>query len=125
MGLTNVIVHLRSKVLHDCKESFLVHAHPDPRSFRPDTETLPSPAQASQAETQEEYIARIVSEAPPISRETLDRLAVLLGPTIRQHRANATPGVTVADWVKWENKRYVEATETPGIHGTYGNEVAA
>lgn len=112
-------------MLHDCKESFLVNAHPDPRSFGPDTGTLPSPAPASQAETREEYIARIVSEAPPISRETLDRLAVLLRPTIQRQRANATSIVSVADWVKWEHRRYEEATETPGIHGTYGDEVAA
>lgn len=104
----------------------MAHAAPEPFSDVPKaTHNLPAPAQDSQAESREEYIARIVSEAPPISRETLDRLAVLLRPTIQRQRANATPIVSVADWVKLENKRYIEATETPGIHGTYGDEVAA
>jgi len=104
----------------------LVHATQNPRSYgSQDIKSVPSAPEASQAESREEYIARIVSGAPPIPRETLDRLAVLLRPAIQRQRANATPALTVADWVKWENKRYVEATETPGIHGIYGDEVAA
>ena len=91
-------------------------AIPEPRSYgSEDTTKIHTPAQASQAETREEYIARIVSEAPPISRETLDRLAVLLRPTIQRQRANATPAISVRQYQSWEVKRY----ENAGQHGYY------
>lgn len=99
------------------------HASLDPRSSGSnDSKTVPYKSPAGQA-ARAAYIARVVAEAPPLTDAQIDHIAVLLRP--RAQQSNATPTISVSDWVKWENKRYIEATETPGIHGTYGNEVAA
>lgn len=102
----------------------MVHAHLDPRSFGPDTETVQPSAKARQAaEERAAYIKRIVDAAPPLTAAQTDLLAGIF--SRNAERTNATAGLSVSDWVKWENKRYLEATEAPGIHGTYGDEVAA
>lgn len=110
------------------RSHLLVYATPDPRSFESeDTNTLPSKPQSKQAAAREAaidaYIARVVSEAPKRSDEFLDRIAVLLRP--RATRNNGTAWLSAKQYQSWEIKRHLQATESPGIHGTYGDEVAA
>jgi hypothetical protein len=87
----------------------LAHVTPDDScSNRSDAvANLPATAAASQADARAAYIARVVSEAPPLSDATIDRLAVLLRP--RAITANATPTITVADYQSWEIRRALAA----------------
>lgn len=96
----------------------MVNATSDPRSYRSDdTHTVQAGSQAGQAAARAAYIESLLAHWPAPTPQQQRTVSHLL--------ANATPAVSVADWVKWENKRYIEATETPGTHGTYGDEVAA
>jgi hypothetical protein len=63
----------------------------------------------------------VVSEAPPLSAEQVDLLAVMLAPAIRQ---NATPTVSIAEFQHWEIRRHLES-ESPGRHGYFTAEDAA
>lgn len=100
------------------RKNLLVHASPDPRSYRSDdTQTVSRPPQASQAANRAAYIESILADWPAPTPRQERTIGSLLG--------NATPVISVADWQKWEIKRHIEATEAPGIHGTYGDEVAA
>ncbi|MEJ1193042.1 hypothetical protein V9L17_07640 [Pseudarthrobacter sp. CCNWLW207] len=96
----------------------MVHATPDPRSYgSEDTTKIHAPAQASQTAKRAAYIEALLKDWPAPTPQQRRTIGSLLG--------NATPVVSVADYQSWEIKRHVEATETPGTHGTYGNEVAA
>lgn len=94
----------------------MANASSIPRSYEIDnTKTVPHTTRARQPETRAEWIARVVSEAPPLSDAQLDYLAVLLRPVIRQHRANATPTISMADYQSWEIRNHL----TAGTHGTF------
>lgn len=68
----------------------------------------PGRQEVTNTETREEYIARVVAEAPPISDEVMDRLAVLLRPGLRKHFGwkDEPSGPS-----EWELKRRKEADE--------------
>lgn len=94
----------------------MTHATQIPCSYgTQDIDTVPRTASDRQAATRAAYIARVVSEAPPLSTEQVDLLAVMLAPAIRQ---NATPAVSVAEYQHWEIRRHLDA-ETPGRHGYF------
>lgn len=96
----------------------MVHATSDPRLYGPDdTQTVSRPTPASQAAARAAYIESILANWPAPTPKQERTIGALLG--------NATPVITEAEYQSWEIKRYIEATETPGIHGTYGDEVAA
>lgn len=101
----------------------MAHATPDPRSIgSDDVHTIPSNSEAKQAATRAAYIAQVISEAPPISDEVIDRIAVLLRPRVAS--TNATPFITLANYSHWEMKRYLEA-QGPSRHGYFTAEDAA
>jgi hypothetical protein len=98
----------------------LVHAIPDPRSFGSEgTQTVSSPAQASQAAARAAYIARVVAEAPPLTDELIDRLAGIIRP--RVERTNATPFINEKQYQSWEIRRHLDS-ETPGKFGVFTAE---
>lgn len=95
----------------------MAHATPDPRSFgSDDVHTIPSNSEAKQAATRAAYIAQVVSEAPPISDEVIDRIAVLLRP--RAATVNGTAAISIADYHYWETRRYLQS-QGPSQHGYY------
>jgi hypothetical protein len=101
----------------------LDHASKDPRSCRSkDTSNLSPTTPAGQAATRAAYIARVVSEAPPLTDAQLDHLAVLLRP--RAAAANAAPLISVDQYRHWEIVRYLDE-ETPGRNGYFTAEDAA
>lgn len=102
----------------------MAHANPTPCSYgiEPNVNLYSSPTER-QAATRADYIARVVSEAPPLRDEQIDLLAVMLGPAIRQ---NAAPLITVAEYQGLEIQRHILHAETPGKFGIFGtSELAA
>lgn len=96
----------------------MVHATPDPRSNRSeDTQTLSAAPQASQAAQREAYIESILADWPAPTPRQERTIGSLLG--------NGTAWLSEKQYQSWEIKRHIQTTETPGIHGSYGDEVAA
>jgi hypothetical protein len=97
----------------------LVYASPDPHSDgSEDTQaTITAPSLTRQAEARAAYIESILADWPAPTPKQERTIGSLLG--------NGTTVLTVADWQTWEIKRHIDATESPGIHGTFGSEVAA
>jgi hypothetical protein len=100
----------------------LAHASPFSCSYKNDDKTtVQADTSTKQAARVAAYIARVVSEAPPLSDAQLDHIAVLLRPVIRQ---NGTPTISVDDYRYWEIRRHLDS-ETPGRHGYFTAEDAA
>lgn len=101
----------------------MAHANPGPRSFGPEsTSNISATTTAGQAATRAAYIARVVSEAPPLTNEQIDHLAVLLRPRVAA--ANAAPAISVAQYQSLEVRRYLDS-QTPGKFGFFTAEDAA
>ena len=99
------------------RKNLLVHAAPDPRSYRSDdTQTVSRPPQASQAANRAAYIESILANWPAPTPRQERTIGSLLG--------NGSGGLTVAQYSHWEIVRYLDA-ETPGRNGYFTAEGAA
>jgi len=56
-----------------------------------------------------------ITFVPTETKDTMHRLR-----TYRPTSANAQPFISTSRYISLEMKRHIEATETPGLHGYFG-----